>query len=236
MRSKLTPEEEQLYNAIEKVVARLYRNKCPEQMIDSLRGAFPSPLCMIESNAHAISLSGMSFINSFYFTMIPALSRRVQRAQFGPRPKLDRLSVMCEYLKTLFTGIRVECFYVVLLSATGLLIRTVMVGKGTENATLFDMKEMLSLMVRYSAKAVVLCHNHPSGTLQPSAEDMRCTLQAMNATHALQVPMLDHIIIAHRRAISIRDSGLIASKLWIMQAPKNRLLRNWIDIDTLSDR
>lgn len=231
----MTPEEERLYNAIDKVVGRMYRNKSPQEMIDNIRRCFPSPLCLIESNAHAISLSGMSWINSFYFSMIPALARRVEREQFGPRPKLDRLSVMSAYLKTLFTGVRVECFYAVLLSATGLLIRTVLVGKGTENATLFDLKETLSLMVRHSARAVVLCHNHPSGTLQPSDEDMRCTLQAMNATHALQVPMLDHIIIAHRRAVSIRDSGLIPSKLWVMQAPNNRLLRNWIDIDTLAD-
>ena len=231
----MTNEEERLYNAIDTVVARMYRKRPPEEMIASIRQRFPSPVCMIESNAHAISLTGMSWINGFYFTMIPALARRSQREAFGPRPKLNKLSLMSEYLKTLFTGIRVENYYAVLLSATGLVIRTVLIGKGTENATLFNLKETLSLTVQNSAKAVVLCHNHPCGTLLPSKEDISCTLQAMNAMTALRVPMLDHIIIAHNKAVSIRASGIIPTKLWALQDPKNKLLRDWIDVDPTAD-
>ena len=229
----MTPEEERLYNAIENVVNRMYKNKGAEALMADIRRRFPSPVCLIESNAYALSLSGLSRINGFYFTMIPALARRSQREAFGPKPKLNRLSVMSRYLKTLFTGIRVECYYAVLLSATGIAIRTVLIGKGTENATLFDLRQTLSLAVQYSARAVVLCHNHPGGTLQPSREDINCTLQAMNAMAALQVPLLDHIIIAHNRAVSIRASGIIPTKLWAVQDPKNRLLRDWIDVDPM---
>ena len=229
----MSPEEERLYNAIEAVVGRMYRNKPTDDLMRDIRQRFPSPVCLIESNAHAISQTGLSWINGFYFTMIPALARRSQREAFGPKPKLDRLSRMSEYLKTLFTGVRVECYYAVLLSATGLAIRTVMIGRGTEDATLFDLRQTLSLTVQNSARAVVLCHNHPGGTLQPSREDIRCTLQAMNAMTALQVPLLDHIIIAHRHAVSIRASGIIPTKLWALQAPKNRLLRDWIDVDPM---
>ena len=231
----MTPEEERLYNAIETVVGRMYRRKPTEEVMAPIRQRFPSPVCLIESNAHALTLSGLSWINGFYFTLIPALARRSQREAFGEKPRLNKLSVMSEYLKTLFIGVRVECYYAVLLSATGLMIRTVLIGKGTENATLFDLRETLSLMVQNNAKAVVLCHNHPGGTLQPSREDISCTLQAMNAMAAMQVPMLDHIIIAHRRAVSIRASGIIPTKLWAIQDPKNKLLRDWIDIDTMTD-
>lgn len=231
----MTPEEERMYNAIDAVVYRMYRNRSPEEMVSRVRQTFPSPVPLIESSPHAISLSGLSRINGMYFSLIPELSRRSQRAAFGTRPKLDKLSLMCQYLRTLFIGIHVEQFYVVMLSATGLLIRTVMVGSGIENATLFDMKRALSLMVACDARAVVLCHNHPGGTLQPSQEDISCTLRMLNATMAIHAPMLDHIIIAHKRAVSMRDSGYIPSELWTKQAPKNRLLRDWIDIDPLCD-
>lgn len=228
----MTPEEERLYNAIEAVVVRMVGRKVPpEKLMADIRLRYPSPICLLEANAHAISLTGLSKINAFYFTMIPAMCRRARREAFGDRPRLDKLSVMSEYLKTLFVGVHVECYYAVLLSATGLLIRTVLIGRGTEDATLFDLKQTLSLAVQHSAKAVVLCHNHPRGTLQPSREDINCTLQAMNAMIALQVPMLDHIIIAQQNAVSIRDCGIIPTKLWAMQAPRNRLLRDWIDID-----
>ena len=230
----MTPEEERLFNAIETVVERLHRRRAPESQMAEIRQRFPCPLCMIEAGADAIALTGLSWQDGFYFSMIPALSRRTHQEAFGPHPRLAHLSTMCEYLKTLFTGVHVECYYAVLLTATGLLIRPVLIDRGIENATLFDFKQTLAMILKYSAKAVVLCHNHPSGTLRPSQEDIRCTLQAINATVALKIPMLDHIIIAHDQAVSMRDSGSIPSHLWIMQAPDSRLLRNWIDIDTLN--
>lgn len=229
----MTPEEERLFNAIETVVDRLYPRHPSSSQMEAIRQRFPCPLCMIEAGADAIAMTGLGWQDGFYFSMIPALSRRTHQEAFGPHPRLDHLSVMSAYLKTLFTGIHVECYYAVLLSASGLLIRPVLIDRGVENATLFDLKQTLAVILKYSARAVVLCHNHPSGTLEPSQEDIRCTLQAINATVALNIPMLDHIIIAHDQAVSLRDSGAIPSRLWIMQAPDSRLLRNWIDVDAL---
>ena len=135
----------------------------------------------------------------------------------------------------LFIGVHIECFYLVMLTASGLLIDARQVQHGTVDSTPFYLRETLAIAVNREAKAVVLCHNHPAGTLRPSREDLICTLNVLNSVTPLGVPMLDHVIIAQDRAVSIRDSGLLPQELWTMQAPGNRMLRNWIDVDLLAD-
>ena len=99
---------------------------------------------------------------------------------------------------------------------------------GSASATLFDLKTLLSAVIQHNAKAVALCHNHPRGTPRPSEEDVRCTLDALKALRALDVPMLDHIIVAYDQAVSLRETGAVSPDLWVMQAPKNRVVRDWL--------
>ena len=49
----------------------------------------------------------------------------------------------------------------------------------------------------------------------------------------LQLAMLDHIVIARRRAVSIRETGLIPGMLWTVSAPGSRIMREWLDADLL---
>ena len=65
-------------------------------------------------------------------------------------------------------------------------------------------------------------------TLRPSQADVRCTLDALNALFALGVILLDHIVVANRTPVSIRQGGFIGADLWIQQAPENRLNRLWL--------
>ena len=223
-----------LFNAIESALERMHRGASVEEQMRDIRERYPSPAFFLESNAFLLQKVGLRRLDAFYFSMIPALTRYDRRRAFGDRPRLNTLSRMTEYLRALFIGVHVECFYVVLLDARGYLMDAILIRKGTSDSAPFYLKEMLSLVVQRQAKAVVLSHNHPSGTLQPSKEDVNCTLRAMNAMVAMNVPMLDHVIIAQNHAVSMRDCGAVPSKLWALQAPDNRLLREWIDVDLLS--
>ncbi len=60
-----------------------------------------------------------------------------------------------------------------------------------------------------SASGVVLAHNHPSGIALPSPEDYTATDQAFSALQTINVPLLDHIIVADGDFVSMRDSGLL---------------------------
>ena len=226
---------EGLYDCIEDALSHAIVQKTPpEAQMRRIRFRYPSPTFFIESNEYMLRQAGLGNTDAFYFWMIPGLARYVAQESFGERPRLNTLSRMAAYLKSLYLGIHIECFYAVLLDARGTLIKTVLVGRGTVSAAPFDMGRMLSLLVEHNAKAVVLCHNHPGGTLKPSPEDIQCTLRALAATATISVSLLDHIIIAGESAVSIRDSGYIQPDLWVMmQGPRRKLVRDWVDADLL---
>ena len=235
MNDALDQQNERLFNAIEDALVHMHKKSPPRELMADIRRRYPSPVFFVESNAYTLRHAGLPRLDAFYFTMIPALARKVGRESYGKKPRLDKLSKMAGYLATLFIGIHVECFYEVLLDSRGYVIDTVLVRKGTTNSTPFYLKEALSIAVQKEARAVVLCHNHPCGTLKPSREDVACTLKAMNAFAALEVPVLDHVIIAQDQAVSMRDCGAVPASLWAMQAPDSKLLRDWIDVDLLAD-
>ena len=228
-------ENECLYDAIEDALGMLRRTTSPKARIQTVRQSFPSPVFFVDSSEFVKEKLGMPHLEAFYFSVIPGLSRYLVQEYYGQRPRLNRLSLMVDYLMQLYRGARKERFYAVLLDHAGRKIDAVLVSKGTTDSALFDLKLLLSMVVQKQARAVTLCHNHPRGTLQPSEEDIHCTLRAMRALTTLGVPMLDHIIIAYNRAVSIRDSGIIPPALWVEQAPHNNLLRNWNDVDLFTD-
>lgn len=226
-------KNERLYNAIEASLAHMHKKVSPREQMDRLRKRYPSPIFMLESNAFLLAQSGLSRIDAVFFAAIPGITRLCMREEFGKKPRLNTVSAMAGYLKSFFIGVHVECFYLVCLDRVGRLISTVLLQRGTTDSAPFYLKQMLSIAIQRGSKAIVLCHNHPRGTLKPSQEDLLCTLQTLNAISATGVYMLDHIIIAGRRAVSIRQCGFIPAELWTLQGTRSALVRNWLDKDLL---
>ncbi len=233
----MTTEEKQarLYRAIERAQAFMHKRVPPDAMLDLIRGRFPSPSCFLESSRVALMQAGVPKLDAYYYSMIPNLTRTVECQVNGTRPMLDTVSRMAEYLGALYIGTHVETFYLVLLNNNGRLIHPVLLQKGGGDSAPFYLRPLLFAAIRDGAKYIVLAHNHPRGTLRPSREDLLCTLRTLNAVVPLQLPMLDHIIIARRRAVSIRETGLIPDVLWTLSAPGSRIMREWLDADLLHE-
>lgn len=229
------PEEVRLYNDIETALSMIHRKESPDELMKKIRQMFPSPVFFLESNVIMKQKAGMRRIDAHFFSMLPELARYTTEEEYGKSTRLNHLSIMSKYLVNLYKGIHRERFYAILLDRIGRKKRTILISKGSEDAAMFDLKFMLAKIVEQGAKAVVICHNHPGGTMRPSEEDIQCTLSALKALNALKVPLLDHIIIAYDRAVSMRDLGSVPSELWTLQAPKSKLLREWIDIDLLKE-
>ena len=229
------PDNEALFDCLGRTLARLHRKEPPEAQLANIRVRFPTATCFFEASPFMLRRSGIRNLDAFFFSMIPAVARRAGREVLGVRPRLNTLSRMSQFLKALFIGVHVECFYLVMLTATGILIDARLVQRGTVDSAPFYLRETLSLAVNREAKAVVMCHNHPGGTMKPSREDLICTLNMLNSMMAIGLPMLDHVIIAQGRAVSIRETGMLPDALWTMQAPGNRLNRGWLDVELLQE-
>jgi DNA repair protein RadC len=83
-----------------------------------------------------------------------------------------------------------------------------MIYKGSLNAASMRVSEVFKEAVRSNAAALIIAHNHPSGDPSPSAEDIAVTKTLSNAGKLLDIEVLDHIVIAQNRYVSLKERGL----------------------------
>jgi DNA repair protein RadC len=100
-----------------------------------------------------------------------------------------------------------ERFLVLLLDGRHRVLREVTASQGTLTASLVHPREVFRLALREAAAAVILVHNHPSGDPTPSREDREVTERLVHVGEILGVPVLDHVIVAERGYVSLREDG-----------------------------
>ena len=103
-----------------------------------------------------------------------------------------------------------ERFAVLLLDVKHRIIGSKVVSIGTATETLAHPREIFREVIKRGATRVIVAHNHPSGSLEPSSEDIALTRQLLKGAHLLGIPILDHLILGNGDFSSIRQS----SNLW----------------------
>lgn len=225
----LSSRKERLYRAIEDTQAFLHKGVSPHAVMRDLRRRFPAPLYFVESDRRALERAGLPRLDAFYYAMIPALTRTSLSQQWGMHPVLDNAHTMSEYLKLLYVGIHVECFYLILLDRQCRLIRPALLQRGGVDNAPFYLGQLLTVALGEDARYILLAHNHPRGTPKPSREDVYCTLKALNAFAPLGIPLLDHMIVAGSKVISMRRLGLVPDMLWTAVSPGSKVVKGWLD-------
>ncbi len=102
-----------------------------------------------------------------------------------------------------------EEFWVVLLNRANKVLAKVLISKGGQSATISDPKIIFKTALEHNAAAIILAHNHPSGNLKPSSEDLNLTKKLVLAAKLLDIGVLDHIIFADTLYFSFADEGLM---------------------------
>ncbi|MGB5556005.1 MAG: DNA repair protein RadC [Flavobacteriaceae bacterium] len=102
-----------------------------------------------------------------------------------------------------------EEFWIVYLNNANKVLLTSQLSKGGLTGTLVDVRIVLKQALELGAVALVLAHNHPSGILRPSNEDKKVTEKLKTAATALDVKVLDHLIITQKDYFSFADEGIL---------------------------
>lgn len=102
-----------------------------------------------------------------------------------------------------------EQFKVMLLNRANKVLGICEISKGGINATYVDLKVVFALALKAGASGIILCHNHPSGTLRPSEQDISLTNRAREIASLLDMVILDHIIMGELEYYSFADAGLL---------------------------
>ncbi|HEY1849110.1 MAG TPA: DNA repair protein RadC [Opitutaceae bacterium] len=162
------------------------------------------------------SLRGIGRIKALQLVAAMELARRANGICAGEAPVLNRADLIGSYLEPVARGLDVEKFWVLCLNRRNRLRKRVEVTSGTATAALAHPREVFRCAVRESASAIICAHNHPSGDPSPSAADIQLTRQLREAAAAVDIPLLDHVIIGRRGAdplgrgyYSFREAGLL---------------------------
>jgi DNA repair protein RadC len=103
-----------------------------------------------------------------------------------------------------------ETFHVLSLDSKNNLLDRHVVSIGLVDSSLVHPREVFRRAIETGAAALILVHNHPSGDVSPSAEDIRITKQLIEAGRIIDIKVLDHVVIgAGDRFVSLRENGLV---------------------------
>lgn len=102
-----------------------------------------------------------------------------------------------------------EEFHVIILSRANKILGVELISKGGLNATVADGKIIFKKALEKGASSIILCHNHPSGNLKPSDVDIDLTKKVKAFGAYIDMPVLDHIIVADQNFFSFADNGMI---------------------------
>lgn len=122
-------------------------------------------------------------------------------------PQLTSSQAVHEVMQPRFRGLNHEEFWVVMLDRGMRIMKETKVSQGGTAATVVDVKMIVKAVAETLASAVILCHNHPSGTLSPSPQDDKLTSKIVNALSYLDVNVADHVIFTDAGYYSYNDNG-----------------------------
>jgi DNA repair protein RadC len=132
------------------------------------------------------------------------LGRRLYGSGGEPRPRVSRPEDVFAHLpkEQLDTG--QECFFALCLDSRAGLISSRLISKGSADLCIAHPREVFKAAVREGASKILVAHNHPSGVLEPSKEDLDLTERLRAAGRLLGIPLVDHVVVSNTgRAASV---------------------------------
>lgn len=102
-----------------------------------------------------------------------------------------------------------EYFKVLFLNQANQILGYTLISEGGLTETIADIRLIFQAALLTNSVALILAHNHPSGNLKPSPEDIRLTKQVRDASNFIRIKILDHIILSDTEYYSFADEGML---------------------------
>ena len=139
------------------------------------------------------------------------MAKRHMDALHLDQPFFSNPQASRNWLRHRFAGLGYEVFSVVFLNQQHQVICCRELFRGSVSSANVPPREVLRETMQQNAAALVLCHNHPSGSLKPSPDDIALTRTLTKLMHMIDVRVLDHIIVSTRGTLSLAEQGLMSS-------------------------
>jgi DNA repair protein RadC len=159
-------------------------------------------------SAQLQAIKGLGPAKFAQISAINAISQRSLKQQLASKPAMSGSKDAAKFLLSKMRDYTNEVFACLLLDTRNQLICYKELFSGSINGASVYPREVVKLVLKTNASAVIFAHNHPSGNSQPSEADKQITKRLKHALELIDVPVLDHIIIGEV-AFSMAEYGLV---------------------------
>ena len=169
----------------------------------SLSGVLEAP------RAELLKIDGVGESAADLLLLFIQMERRHLMDRAGRQTILDTTYKCAQYLMPRFIGEQEEVVYLLCLDAKCKALDCSLIHRGAVNMTAISVRKIVKAALDHNATSVVVAHNHPSGLALPSREDRATTLALKAALDAVDVVLVDHVIVADGDFVSLADDGLL---------------------------
>ena len=187
-------------------IPRVDTNEIAHHLLDE----FGSISNLIEADPHEIAkTAGVGTKSAVFLSLLHELVLRYEREKVEQKPALTSISRSVEYCRALLAFRPTERFYVICLDSRRKILHTSKISEGTVNDAAVSPRMVVEKALRYQATSVLLCHNHPKGSVKPSFDDINLTARLKRMLEPLGVEVVDHIIIGENEYFSFFENDLL---------------------------
>jgi len=137
------------------------------------------------------------------------LGRRRNSSDSINRPKITASKHVFDIFHPVLSDLPHEEFWILLLNRSNKVLSKHRISQGGISGTVIDVRIIMKRALDQLASSIILCHNHPSGNREPSGADLEITKKLCDSGKILDIPVLDHIIIAENSYFSMADEGVM---------------------------
>lgn len=157
-----------------------------------------------------IKINGIGAVKAIEFLAALELGRRVYDSKpLDNNLKCNSASKIFKHFKSELSGEAQECFYCLYLNSSKRLIDKKLLFKGTLNKSMIHPREIFKEAYLSSAAYIICMHNHPSGNVIPSSEDINVTNNLVKIGKLQGIPVIDHIIIGDNNYYSFYENDMM---------------------------
>ena len=176
----------------------------------NLLDAFGSLKGVLEASTEQLmTVRGVGEETATLVSLMLPMFRRYQACVNAARTRIATRKDAEEYCRTLLAGYRSERFYVICVSSANVLLGRRLVAEGSLTEVSAYPRTVVETALNYNAAGVILCHNHPGGSAAPSKADIQVTERLAGVLRALDIVLLDHIIVSGAETFSMAQNGLL---------------------------
>lgn len=175
-------------------------------------------LLMVNNNLNSLGKLSISDLTKIHgignaravtITAALELGRRRKLAEMPEMPQIKCSKDVFDLLSPVLSDLAHEEFWILFLNRSNKVINRMKLSQGGISGTVTDVRLVMKKAIEYLASGIIVCHNHPSGNLNPSESDTRITQKIKEAGNIMDIQLLDHLIVTEKEYYSFADNGLL---------------------------